>query len=663
MNGLRLVRAIILKLALAFLLAACSGGQPPPLPTPAPVANPNPLKATPAVSVPASPAQPTSAATVPVSTQPTPTITLDKAAEAKRLADQLTGAANDQARYEALLAVMRALAIGVYTPDGQAVVSGAERGPRDFYLYDFEVRMMAQSLARQDTSPLEDLASALSEMELRPNDQPLSADAMWAIMQAGTRDSAQKPTDRLSLAPLLIRELGLRKPAPYDTLQAASQDVSFDSLQQFLILVDFALPIVHQVWPLASVPSHLVEDMNGILKPRPVAFQNPCESMVGTIGKEGWGVGKLGLTQIKKISNPSKMALVIIDAIHGSLLAFSVKVQAFKQLSSTHYGHEKPGDPIGFKIKVAMLDELPDVLVKCGWLLGVEFPKKGGIKDVKMLWFYDNLDQHGEIICAEEGCKKTDHDGVATLVFKPKQEAEPYGVGPEYTAQGVLTAVALYQSRHKNYIGTINSILTPKYAVTGYVVTYHKQPEFDLDFQSEVNVAGIFNGSSKANAHVHLTFDPFKGYTGSGTLTYQTMVSGNLYEPRCELRTITGSGTTDFAVTYGQIKIDPSTRAPTQIELYISPGMTGDNEEKSPCGSEPLQGGGFWYVSWWYLMGRVNDKDYNRGGYPVTGWRFIQGDRPGVFAEKLETKTWGEHEVDTKYTDNTKMTLTLTPPQ
>src|SRR5207247_1847656 len=201
---------------------------------------------------------------------------------AKTLADRLTGAASDQARYEALLALMQALAIGVYTPDGQAVVSGAERGPNDFYLYDFELRLLALSLARQDSESLDDLAANLSEMGLRPANQPLTADALWASIQAGTRQAAQQPTGRLSLVPLLVRELGLRKATPYDLLQVGSaQDLPFDALQQFLILADFTLPVVRQVWPISALPSHRVADLDGLLTFPPVPLQDARAALVG----------------------------------------------------------------------------------------------------------------------------------------------------------------------------------------------------------------------------------------------------------------------------------------------------------------------------------------------------------------------------------------------
>ncbi|MDO8615093.1 MAG: hypothetical protein Q7T33_05090, partial [Dehalococcoidia bacterium] len=53
------------------------------------------------------------------------------------LAVRLYAATDNAARYHALLRVMGMLRIGVYTAEGGEVQQGAERGPGDFYLYDF----------------------------------------------------------------------------------------------------------------------------------------------------------------------------------------------------------------------------------------------------------------------------------------------------------------------------------------------------------------------------------------------------------------------------------------------------------------------------------------------------------------------------------------------
>jgi hypothetical protein len=688
MNHLRPVITSVWKLALACLLASCVASGVPSAPEQKPASISSPAQPTSAAAMVASPppVQPSPAATAPLPVQlaatavpAAPTATLDKATQAKALADNLAGATSDPARYEALLAVMQALAIGVYTPDGVAVLRGAERGPHDFYLYDFELGMMAASLGRQDAWSIADLTAALNEMGIRLDDKPLADEQFTSVLLSAAREADQTPADRLSLPLLLVRDLGLRQPTAYDLLIEPKQDaLSFSALQKFLITIDIVLPIVREA-KIASGPSRLVAESNGVLQLKPVSQSSVCDSMVATVAKEGWGAGKLfiTLTGVANISvgtagaageagatlNVAAAALVTIDAIHGSMMAFSIKVEALQKVVSTHYGHATPGIPREIKISVTMRDKLPDVVVQCGWLLGVEFPKQGGIKDVKILWFYQRLDEHGEFVCPEDGCKKTGPDGVATLLFKPKQELQPYGFGPEYDATGFVGAVALYQSRLKNYLGFFNQILTPKGATTGYLVTYHKQPEFDFDFASFLDgTSASFRGSSVAllESPIHLKFDPAYGYTGQGTLHFETKPLPR--QDHCDF-TYSGSGTYPFVVEGGQITVDPT--GATQIELDIATfpplGLWENITWGCPGPKQPAT----WPVPFWLALWTDAHLDYfnvdtRMGFIKVTGWKYVQGARSGeIFAEKDWNTTCHKNECK----DQTKLRLSLRPPE
>src|SRR5690242_16068662 len=66
-----------------------------------------------------------------------------QASLAATLSRRVESASTAASRYQALLAVMKAFRIGVYTSAGRPVVRGAERTPRDFYVYDFELRALA----------------------------------------------------------------------------------------------------------------------------------------------------------------------------------------------------------------------------------------------------------------------------------------------------------------------------------------------------------------------------------------------------------------------------------------------------------------------------------------------------------------------------------------
>jgi len=193
-------------------------------------------------------------------------------------------------------------------------------------------------------------------------------------------------------------------------------------------------------------------------------------------------------------------------------------------LKGIHYGHEQPGKELHFRTLVNMRDQLPDTVVKCGWMLGVEFPKKGPIKDVTMLWIYGpELEEHGEVVCDKSTCRKTGPDGIATLVFKPKNEVPPYGVGGEYNVGGGIVANAFYLSRHRNVLGWVNQIITPKTATFWYQINFHLQP-YELEFDSEIKLMNSLDNAGHlyhVKTKVPLVFGgPNIGFKGQAPLEY-----------------------------------------------------------------------------------------------------------------------------------------------
>jgi hypothetical protein len=678
------MRRSTIFVVMLLVIAACNTpdtSAPGPTPAPpvqsagssTPVQSPGTLSPTlPAAAATALPPSLAGATALP---EESPWANANAAELARTLAARIADAQSDPARQTALLQVMRALNIGVYTADGVAVLRGAERGPHDFYLYDFELGMMAASLGRHDAWSIADVTAALNEMGFRSDDKPLADEQFTSVLLAAAREADQTPADRLSLPLLLVRELGLRQPTAYDLLKEPKQDaVTFSALQKFLITIDIELPIVREA-KIASGPSRLAAESNGVLQLKPVSQSSVCDSMVATVAKEGWGAGKLfiTLTGVANIPvgtvgtagaagaagatlNAAALAIVIVDSIHGAMLAYSVKVQELPEPRATHYGHEAPGEEFRFRVSVAMLDQLEEIVIKCGWLLGVEFPKKGGIPGVKMLWLNGGLDEHGTVIC-EANCKQTGPDGIATLVFQPKHELPFYGYGPQKTRVGMVMVLALYQSRHKNYLGSVAQLISPK-GVGGMLwsVSYHDQPEFDLDFGSILEgTDGGFRGRTVTSAKVHLTYDPAKGFVGEGALTYETTPLPRVRS--CDL-TWSGSGSTTFEVVYGHITGDPSRGETPQVELYIVTGPTHETATTlCPLGQPPLTvEGSFWTALW--NSGRLKDFDFGVGGFPVKGWKWARSAPGEIFAQN----DW-QSRCEGHCTEQTLFTLVMTSPK
>jgi len=383
-----------------------------------------------------------------------------------QLARAVAQAPTDAARLDALADVMQTLRIGIYTADGMELGRGAERAPGDFYLYDFELDVLAASLAQGETWSLAEITQLLEQMGIFAEGVDLSPSEVHEVLREGMRSAHKYPSDPLSFIPLLVRELGLLQPSPYDlAADVPVESLRFDALQRWLIVADILLPVIWDKGPVADVSAAGMH----------LTAASRCAD-IGSVAQEGWSAGKwlLGLySKAKLVTGP---AVVGIDGLHGMLLAYSVEVRALEHRLKTHYGHETPGQEIHFRISVRMRDKLPDIVVECGWLLGVVFPHQGPIPGVTVVWTQaeGNLNQHGEFACGSPCTTKTDAQGIASVVFKPKPETQP-GVGMVVEEAGLVDSLVLYQSAHKNALGAIAQILIPKTYSIRWFVEYHQQ--------------------------------------------------------------------------------------------------------------------------------------------------------------------------------------------
>ncbi|MBA3716834.1 MAG: PD40 domain-containing protein [Actinobacteria bacterium] len=399
-----------------------------------------------------------------------------QAAVAQKLASTIMKARTAGARYKALLSVMRTLHARVLTPKGKALVPGGRGFPRGLYLFDFELRGMAAALGRGDTVSLSELATLLTDAGVKPGGRDLSPEELRQVLLAGVRKAAASPRAPSSVVPLLARELGRLHASPYDMLRNVPADsLRLDPLQSFLFVTDVAVAAVKggKVQPGLRRPS---------LVHAPSAAASRCAGEASNAA-EDIAFGKWTLTIVNKLGAQVKLVAIIIDAIHGPALAFSVKVTAASpQLQETHYGPAghaaNAGQVLRFRVKVEMLDAYPDFVIECGALIGMKFPKKGPIPGVSVFWEQAeaSLEKHGKIT-HEPADAKTGADGIATLVFTPKGE-KIVGFGLEKDARGVLNGLAAYQSAFGNVPGALVQFLVPKYAGMAWHVLFHKARGF-----------------------------------------------------------------------------------------------------------------------------------------------------------------------------------------
>lgn len=428
------------------------------------------------------------------------------AAVAKNLAARVARARSPKARYGALLTVMRTLKVGVFTPKGKPVVRAGR--PYDLYLYDFEVKAMAAGLGRKQVTTVDELAGRLSDGGVRGLDPA----KLGKALQGGVRAALKHPRSRSSLVPLLARELGRKRKPANDLAKVPVDKLRFDPLQTFLVVADMAAG---------------VNRGGGRASGRAVAAAGgPCDQQLLDVIKEVMPFGKWTISIIKAVKDQAKIASLLIDMVHGSVLAFSVGFTSTTPTSqASHYGpagHEGDASkPFDFGVKLVMRDQLPEFVISCGPLLGMKFPNKGPLPNVTVAWkdesaFGAPLDDHGTASFPKG--RKTDSKGETVLHFEPKGEKVP-GFGDVKHAANTKTAVALYQSAFGNVPGSVAQFLTPKSASFAWNVGFHLPRGFKVAGMVHDNDCVMF-GQPSCRVDVDINVcgdDPFAPWDGTVT--------------------------------------------------------------------------------------------------------------------------------------------------
>jgi hypothetical protein len=428
--------------------------------------------------------------------------------QANTLAQSVRSAESDTARVDAIMQVLGALNIGVYTGQGQQILGGAERSAGDFYLYDIEVSALSGAFGRGQSMGVIDLALALDNMGFYTEDAPLDPEVLRQAILTVTAQAAQQPDAPGSLIPLLARQLGLSQPTPFDLLNPDTplDAMLFDPLSGFLLLATISIPAVQDALPATLGTSQMIAQSQGILKP---TGSNPCDpsNLFGGNGdaeKNAYGFTKNFADLLELIPETIGKVSGILDAIHGAVLAFSVNVAALSSSERTHWGHEGSGQPINVRSKVEMRDQLPQAAIDCGWIAGTDYPDVGPIPGVSVHWFWstDNaggldFDQQGQIQCGNAcvqagpsalAIDATDSQGIATLTLTPNKEPDP-GKGTVVEDTGMVTGIALYQSHFGNLLGSYVQYAVPKSDSTRWFIERHVPPGWDITLDGTLQVS------------------------------------------------------------------------------------------------------------------------------------------------------------------------------
>ncbi|HET7483398.1 MAG TPA: hypothetical protein VFK89_11115 [Actinomycetota bacterium] len=266
--------------------------------------------------------------------------------------------------------------------DGAILNRPAEPTFIDLYVYDFQVPMLAQSLADHETMPFEDFANLVSLMKVGVTESKLLS-SLHEWMKSGTA----KPYGKLSFHVLETRELGkLHEPAADP---ATSSDPDIDYLQMVLM----AASLMSRTGKLSSI-----ETASAFAGDTRVA-QTKCRE---PSGDDGYDSGLFDETKKRLWNQAANVAAgehgekageaagaaqdvyeILTSGIAvGLLLAgLHIKVENDTGGKPVHYRHNRApaaNNMAKFTATVSFYSPLPGVSVECGILRGLKLPANNG---------------------------------------------------------------------------------------------------------------------------------------------------------------------------------------------------------------------------------------------------------------------------------------------
>ena len=317
------------------------------------------------------------------------------------LANQIVEAKSEQEVAAKLTEALKKIHVGIYTPDGRQVLAGAEHSQNDFFLYDFQVKILARAFFLRNGMVMSDhnrmLGKALLELEQPEELEPVLASAMMKRYE----EARQKPDDPMSFIILLVDGLARQQFEPYsleDSDRYAYDQTLVDPIQSFLIMLDFFTrpPAPKGPVSLRWFPSLVTT----------AYAEGFCDDILGDDGKGYWGRGfdfvgeaaQLLPRMAGKIASVAGNVTGVGGAIADLLVLYGMQIKLTAQPQLIHLNHEAD-EPAGIEALVTFDSQgVPDALLKCGWILGKQMPSNGPMKDVELKWdFYPDLPPYLEM--------------------------------------------------------------------------------------------------------------------------------------------------------------------------------------------------------------------------------------------------------------------------
>ncbi len=306
-------------------------------------------------------------------------------AEANALADGIVAASNADERFYPMLDLADTLGLAVmHQEDGSLANDGGRiRGDGDLYLYASELQLLAEAYDRGDVIESSQLGIDLGTL-LFGNDTGLDLEVIRQQMHAASEHIHLNPDDPEALALLVVRQLGLAAPKPYDLFSPDPlplEALRFDSVQQWLLLTDVILPLLEPALPLGAT------------------FD--ADPGCGTPWSDGgqMRIGAFGHRLHDAIGDLPDLDLsYALSGYHAFLLGKALQVTTHQ--SSVSGG---PGSLLTFGVKVEVVTHFSPNRFSCGWLRSDELPGPGPLADVSVHWIaVDLIGNRGSVECPHD---------------------------------------------------------------------------------------------------------------------------------------------------------------------------------------------------------------------------------------------------------------------
>ena len=464
-----MMRHLVVRLAIAALVIACSSlpSQPP---GPGVSAGPGVTAGPGATFGPG--ATLSSGATI------DPNAAFDPAA----LADAVVNAGSDGDREHAVLAALASIGLGVYSAEGEPIVSGAERTSTDFMVYDFEVIALSGGIEDGDEVFLDDVAAELSVMNVSAGGTAFTPEVFATAVTTATAGAMADPGNTAGYALRLARELSMRRAVPVDLAAApGAEPIILDPLSSFLVAADVSLPKILGADPAPVANASLV---GGVRLASTQTAADPCARFRRQVGSN-WYAGMTNLPG-SSASNAS-----FSRSLQAQLLGGTVKFASTYD-HSWHHRHPDERGYKGYKVALQVRVQVPP-RINCGPIRFVNNQPVGGgaIVGAEVTWTHPDLEHHGTIDCTAL-CVRTDASGFAFMAVEPFEEPKPGGIGPEFKATIPVTAeVNLFKALGPDLLSVLSlppnmRVLARKEMPTD--VSWHRAFKIHVSIDSELYI-------------------------------------------------------------------------------------------------------------------------------------------------------------------------------